>query len=54
MCLDDFAPGERLARLSCYCVFHEPCIVEFWEQPGKFCPTHRERDGPTEVVMRGT
>ncbi|GAA5907632.1 hypothetical protein JCM8208_000024 [Rhodotorula glutinis] len=54
MCLDDFAPGERLARLSCYCVFHEPCIVEFWQQPGKFCPTHRERDGPTEVVMRGT
>ncbi|GAA6050583.1 hypothetical protein JCM3770_001473 [Rhodotorula araucariae] len=52
MCFDEFAPASRLARLSCYCVFHEGCIVEFWRAPGKFCPTHRELDSTQEVDMR--
>ncbi|TNY18118.1 hypothetical protein DMC30DRAFT_419139 [Rhodotorula diobovata] len=52
MCFDEFSPPERLARLSCYCVFHETCIAEFWKAPGKFCPTHRELDDVTEVDMR--
>ncbi|BGP50037.1 hypothetical protein JCM10450v2_005945 [Rhodotorula kratochvilovae] len=52
MCFDEFSPSERLARLSCYCVFHEGCIVEYWRTPSKFCPTHRELDSTQEVEMR--
>ncbi|GAA5838770.1 hypothetical protein JCM11251_006733 [Rhodosporidiobolus azoricus] len=48
---------ETLARLSCHCVFHSPCIREYWEQfPGRWCPTHREMDedggAKGEVEMR--
>ncbi|GAA6063409.1 hypothetical protein JCM10212_005476 [Sporobolomyces blumeae] len=50
-CLDEFSPSTSLARLSCYCIFHTPCITEYWNQPGdKFCPLHREMDGITEVI----
>ncbi|GAA5971992.1 hypothetical protein JCM11641_002445 [Rhodosporidiobolus odoratus] len=56
-CLDDLLPLQSLARLSCYCIFHEGCIKEFWEVDaekgggGKWCPTHRELDGVGEVSM---
>ncbi|GAA6015247.1 hypothetical protein JCM11491_000983 [Sporobolomyces phaffii] len=51
-CLDDFAPDTSLARLSCYCIYHEACINEYWGQPGdKFCPLHRDLDGISEVDM---
>ncbi|GAA5916931.1 hypothetical protein JCM5296_003951 [Sporobolomyces johnsonii] len=52
-CFDEFALFARLARLSCYCCFHDHCVREYWQQPGdKFCPVHRDLDGITEVEMR--
>ncbi|GAA5902936.1 uncharacterized protein JCM6883_007286 [Sporobolomyces salmoneus] len=50
-CLDEFSPDTSLARLSCYCIYHEECVKEYWTQPGKFCPLHRDLDGVTEVEM---
>ncbi|GAA5886786.1 hypothetical protein JCM6882_005889 [Rhodosporidiobolus microsporus] len=72
MCLDSLLPSspspsslstpdptsdETLARLSCHCVFHAPCITDYWAQfPGRWCPTHREMDedggAKGEVEMR--
>ncbi|BGP33814.1 hypothetical protein JCM10296v2_005619 [Rhodotorula toruloides] len=52
MCFDEFEPSQRLARLSCYCCYHEACIVEYWQNPSKFCPTHRELDTTQEIEMR--
>ncbi|KAG0654931.1 hypothetical protein C6P46_001326 [Rhodotorula mucilaginosa] len=52
MCFDEFEAEQRLARLSCYCLYHEECIVSYWENPSKFCPTHRELDTAPEVQMR--
>ncbi|GAA6004160.1 hypothetical protein JCM10207_002460 [Rhodosporidiobolus poonsookiae] len=54
MCLDDFLPStsESLARLSCYCIYHERCIKAYWAaKPGRWCPTHREMDEVGEVEM---
>ncbi|POY70867.1 hypothetical protein BMF94_6044 [Rhodotorula taiwanensis] len=53
MCFDEFEAEQRLARLSCYCLFHEACIESYWENPSKFCPTHRDLDTVPEVQMRG-
>ena len=33
MCFDEFEAEQRLARLSCYCLYHEECIVSYWENP---------------------
>lgn len=52
MCFDEFEAEQRLARLSCYCLYHEECIVSYWENPSKFCPTHRELDTTPEMQMR--
>lgn len=45
MCFDDFEPAQRLARLACFCVFHEACATTWWAPKadgsrGKFCPVH--------------
>ncbi|GAA5981004.1 hypothetical protein JCM5350_000007 [Sporobolomyces pararoseus] len=51
-CFDEFSEGKTLARLSCYCIFDEACITDYWKQPGKFCPLHRDLDDITEVEMQ--
>lgn len=38
MCLDEFAVEQRLARLSCYCLYHEECIVSYWRNPSSASP----------------
>ncbi|GAA5960598.1 hypothetical protein JCM3765_005871 [Sporobolomyces pararoseus] len=50
-CFDEFSEGKTLARLSCYCIFDEACITDYWKQPGKFCPLHRDLDDISEVEM---
>ncbi|GAA6031295.1 hypothetical protein JCM8097_005589 [Rhodosporidiobolus ruineniae] len=51
-CFDSLAPSESLARLNCHCVYHAACVEEYWQQPGRWCPTHRELDTEREVEMR--
>lgn len=41
ICFEEFAAGDRLARLVCWCKFHETCIKQWWETKGRGnCPTH--------------
>ncbi|KAG7449375.1 uncharacterized protein BT62DRAFT_1054189 [Guyanagaster necrorhizus] len=39
ICLEEFAKGSVVARLSCLCSFHNTCLSS-WLQRGKSCPVH--------------
>ncbi|KAJ7742474.1 FYVE-domain-containing protein, partial [Mycena maculata] len=39
ICLEEFAKGSMVARLSCLCSFHNTCLTS-WLQRGKSCPIH--------------
>ncbi|KIK65388.1 hypothetical protein GYMLUDRAFT_38844 [Collybiopsis luxurians FD-317 M1] len=39
ICLEEFAKGSMVARLSCFCSFHNVCLSS-WLQRGKACPVH--------------
>lgn len=39
ICLEEFAKGSTVARLSCFCSFHNACLSS-WLQRGKACPVH--------------
>ncbi|KAJ7667873.1 FYVE-domain-containing protein, partial [Mycena polygramma] len=39
ICLEEFAKGSMVARLSCFCSFHNTCLTS-WLQRGKSCPIH--------------
>ncbi|KAJ1904030.1 hypothetical protein LPJ81_002733 [Coemansia sp. IMI 209127] len=41
ICLEDFEPGQRAARLNCLCTYHQPCIND-WLQRTPACPVHYE------------
>ncbi|EMD69739.1 hypothetical protein COCSADRAFT_106643 [Bipolaris sorokiniana ND90Pr] len=42
ICLEDFEAGDRMARLVCWCKFHESCIKGWWNKKGRgACPTHQ-------------
>ncbi|KAI4913949.1 hypothetical protein J4E90_005669 [Alternaria incomplexa] len=42
ICLEDFESGDKMARLVCWCKFHETCIKEWWDKKGRgACPTHQ-------------
>jgi len=42
ICLEDFESGDKMARLVCWCKFHESCIKEWWNKKGRgACPTHQ-------------
>ncbi|KAF2124500.1 FYVE-domain-containing protein [Dothidotthia symphoricarpi CBS 119687] len=42
ICLEDFEAGDKMARLVCWCKFHEQCIKDWWEKKGRgACPTHQ-------------
>ncbi|CAN9248129.1 unnamed protein product [Alternaria alternata] len=42
ICLEDFEAGDKMARLVCWCKFHETCIKEWWDKKGRgACPTHQ-------------
>ncbi|KAF1830281.1 hypothetical protein BDW02DRAFT_583004 [Decorospora gaudefroyi] len=42
ICLEDFEAGDKMARLVCWCKFHEKCIKEWWDKKGRgACPTHQ-------------
>ncbi|KAF1944972.1 hypothetical protein EJ02DRAFT_73550 [Clathrospora elynae] len=42
ICLEDFEAGVKMARLVCWCRFHEKCIKEWWDKKGRgACPTHQ-------------
>lgn len=46
MCLEDFEPGAKMARLECFCRFHEACIRMWWERKPGMCPVHgRDMEG---------
>jgi hypothetical protein len=41
ICLDEYTPGVKLARLECLCRFHHECIMGWFERhPGR-CPVHQ-------------
>ena len=51
ICLEEFEPGVRLARLECLCKFHERCILSWWRakrerdrlrEEDLACPVHYE------------
>ncbi|KAF2727773.1 hypothetical protein EJ04DRAFT_529176 [Polyplosphaeria fusca] len=45
ICLEDFGAGDKLARLMCFCKFHEVCIKQWWDTKGRgSCPTHQLHD----------
>ncbi|KNZ73817.1 Putative E3 ubiquitin-protein ligase C36B7.05c [Termitomyces sp. J132] len=39
ICLEEFVKGSTVARLSCFCSFHNTCLSS-WLQRGKSCPVH--------------
>ncbi|RDB22638.1 hypothetical protein Hypma_010333 [Hypsizygus marmoreus] len=39
ICLEEFTKGSNVARLSCFCSFHNACLSS-WLQRGKSCPVH--------------
>ncbi|KAF9469007.1 hypothetical protein BDZ94DRAFT_1245146 [Collybia nuda] len=39
ICLEEFSQGSTIARLSCFCSFHNACLSS-WLQRGKSCPVH--------------
>uniref|UniRef100_A0A0W0FCF6 RING-type domain-containing protein n=1 Tax=Moniliophthora roreri TaxID=221103 RepID=A0A0W0FCF6_MONRR len=39
ICLEEFVKGSMVARLSCFCSFHNTCLSS-WLQRGKSCPVH--------------
>jgi len=39
ICLEEFAKGSLVARLSCLCSFHNACLSS-WLQRGRSCPVH--------------
>ncbi|OAX43853.1 FYVE-domain-containing protein [Rhizopogon vinicolor AM-OR11-026] len=39
ICLEEFAKGSLVARLSCFCSFHNACLSS-WLQRGRSCPVH--------------
>ncbi|KAF8076260.1 hypothetical protein FPV67DRAFT_1558766 [Lyophyllum atratum] len=39
ICLEEFTKGSNVARLSCFCSFHNACLSS-WLQRGKNCPVH--------------
>lgn len=42
ICMEDFEPGIEMARLDCFCTFHDACIKEWWGRKGVgSCPTHQ-------------
>lgn len=41
ICLEEFEVGVRMARLECFCRFHEQCIRSWFKKhPGR-CPVHQ-------------
>lgn len=41
ICFEDVQVGDRIARLSCLCYYHEVCISS-WLSRGHHCPFHQE------------
>lgn len=42
ICFEEFEPGNKMARLVCWCKFHEKCIKDWWKMKGRgACPTHQ-------------
>ncbi|KAJ4401613.1 hypothetical protein N0V91_007785 [Didymella pomorum] len=42
ICFEEFEAGDKMARLVCWCKFHEKCIKEWWKMKGRgACPTHQ-------------
>ncbi|KAF8558855.1 FYVE-domain-containing protein, partial [Imleria badia] len=39
ICLEEFTRGSVVARLSCFCSFHNACLSS-WLQRGRSCPVH--------------
>ncbi|KAF8138606.1 FYVE-domain-containing protein [Boletus edulis] len=39
ICLEEFTQGSAVARLSCFCSFHNACLSS-WLQRGRSCPVH--------------
>jgi hypothetical protein len=39
ICLEEFTQGSVVARLSCFCSFHNACLSS-WLQRGRSCPVH--------------
>nr|GAT54053.1 ankyrin unc44 [Mycena chlorophos] len=39
ICLEEFVQGSSVARLSCFCSFHNTCLTS-WLSRGKSCPVH--------------
>ncbi|PVH95768.1 FYVE-domain-containing protein [Periconia macrospinosa] len=45
ICFEEFEAGVRMARLVCFCKFHEKCIKQWWDTKGRgACPTHQLHD----------
>ncbi|CAI6337922.1 unnamed protein product [Periconia digitata] len=45
ICFEEFEAGVRMARLVCFCKFHEACIKDWWGVRGRgACPTHQLHD----------
>eukprot|EP01088_Endostelium_zonatum_P022283 TRINITY_DN9430_c0_g1_i2.p1 TRINITY_DN9430_c0_g1~~TRINITY_DN9430_c0_g1_i2.p1 ORF type:complete len:367 (-),score=53.63 TRINITY_DN9430_c0_g1_i2:10-1110(-) len=42
ICFEEFKKGENIARLECFCIFHEDCVVEWFKKSNNKCPLHKD------------
>ncbi|CAB4424295.1 unnamed protein product [Rhizophagus irregularis] len=41
ICLEEFLSGEDVARLNCFCSYHNHCLQDWFNKgKGRECPTH--------------
>lgn len=39
ICFEEYQIGQRVARLNCFCLYHQKCL-DSWMELGKLCPVH--------------
>ncbi len=40
ICMEEFAVGDEMGRLECFCRFHRACIMDWWSKQPNRCPVH--------------
>ena len=42
ICFEEFKKGESIARLECFCIFHQECVINWFKKSNNKCPLHKD------------